>query len=195
MIPIRLPWRPRARPSATLHEILVCSRKSKLGIKYYNRPSGLSRRACRKTDHSTAIANRDVGAFPTNWHPSTPSMTESPILSSCRLHSNPILNRTICKKMQTRRRRVLHLRTTSTGRGSRPKLFSDLVGFSLAGSAFGGILLAVTGPVFLMQTVIALDGPNPPRWTKFQMCVLVPCHGPEMSSRMFLPEFRRRNCD
>jgi len=24
MIPIRLPWRHRARPSATLHEILVC---------------------------------------------------------------------------------------------------------------------------------------------------------------------------
>ena len=31
MIPIRLPWRPRARPSATLHEIPVCSVKSKLG--------------------------------------------------------------------------------------------------------------------------------------------------------------------
>jgi hypothetical protein len=42
MIPTRLPWRPRARPSATLHEILACSIKSKLGIKYYNRPSGLS---------------------------------------------------------------------------------------------------------------------------------------------------------
>src|SRR6266851_9160046 len=27
MIPIRLPWRPRARPSATLHEIPVCSNK------------------------------------------------------------------------------------------------------------------------------------------------------------------------
>jgi hypothetical protein len=44
MISIRLPWRPRARPSATLHEIPICSKKSKLGIKYYNRPSGLSRR-------------------------------------------------------------------------------------------------------------------------------------------------------
>src|ERR1035437_1223241 len=43
MIPIRLPWRPRARPSATLHEIPICSKKSKLGIRYYNRPSGLSR--------------------------------------------------------------------------------------------------------------------------------------------------------
>src|ERR1019366_826917 len=31
MIPIRLPWRPRARPSATLHEILICSIMSKLG--------------------------------------------------------------------------------------------------------------------------------------------------------------------
>ena len=30
MIPIRLPWRPRARPSATLHEIPACSMKSKL---------------------------------------------------------------------------------------------------------------------------------------------------------------------
>ncbi len=30
MIPIRLPWRPRARPSATLHEIPICSIKSKL---------------------------------------------------------------------------------------------------------------------------------------------------------------------
>ena len=42
MIPIRLPWRPRARPSATLHEILICSTKSKLGIRCYNRPIGLS---------------------------------------------------------------------------------------------------------------------------------------------------------
>src|ERR1035438_1174957 len=42
MISTRLPWRPRARPSATLHEIPICSMKSKLGIKYYNRPSGLS---------------------------------------------------------------------------------------------------------------------------------------------------------
>lgn len=31
MIPDRLPWRLRARPSATLHEIRVCSMKSKLG--------------------------------------------------------------------------------------------------------------------------------------------------------------------
>src|ERR1039457_4218543 len=31
MISIRLPWRPRARPSATLHEIPVYSVKSKLG--------------------------------------------------------------------------------------------------------------------------------------------------------------------
>src|SRR5580658_521333 len=30
MIYIRLPWRPRARPSATLHEIPICSMKSKL---------------------------------------------------------------------------------------------------------------------------------------------------------------------
>ena len=30
MISIRLPWRPRARPSATLHEIPICSVKSKL---------------------------------------------------------------------------------------------------------------------------------------------------------------------
>jgi hypothetical protein len=30
MISIRLPWRPRARPSATLHEIPACSVKSKL---------------------------------------------------------------------------------------------------------------------------------------------------------------------
>ena len=30
MIRIRLPWRPRARPSATLHEIPACSLKSKL---------------------------------------------------------------------------------------------------------------------------------------------------------------------
>ena len=43
MIPVRLPWRPRARPSATLHEIPACSIKSKLGIRYYYRPSGLSR--------------------------------------------------------------------------------------------------------------------------------------------------------
>ena len=42
MIPIRLPWRPRARPSATLHEIPACSITSKLGFKYYNRPIGLS---------------------------------------------------------------------------------------------------------------------------------------------------------
>jgi hypothetical protein len=42
MIPIRLPWRPRARPSATLHEIPACPIKGKLGIKYYRRPSGLS---------------------------------------------------------------------------------------------------------------------------------------------------------
>ncbi len=35
MITIRLPWRPRARPSATLHEIPICSMKSKLGIKCY----------------------------------------------------------------------------------------------------------------------------------------------------------------
>jgi len=42
MIPIRLPWRPRARPSATLHEIPACSIKSKLGFRYYNRPFGLS---------------------------------------------------------------------------------------------------------------------------------------------------------
>src|SRR5208283_5643038 len=42
MIPIRLPWRPRARPSATLHEIPICSITSKLGIKYYSRSIGLS---------------------------------------------------------------------------------------------------------------------------------------------------------
>jgi hypothetical protein len=42
MIPFRLPWRPRARPSATLHEIPVSSKKSQLGIRYYRRPSGLS---------------------------------------------------------------------------------------------------------------------------------------------------------
>jgi hypothetical protein len=30
MIPIRLPWRPRARPSATLHEIPVCSKRANL---------------------------------------------------------------------------------------------------------------------------------------------------------------------
>jgi len=42
MIPIRLPWRPRARPSATLHEIPVCSVKSELGNRYYRRPGGLS---------------------------------------------------------------------------------------------------------------------------------------------------------
>src|SRR5437588_8928792 len=42
MIPIRLPWRPRARPSATLHEIPACSKKSELGFKYYNRLIGLS---------------------------------------------------------------------------------------------------------------------------------------------------------
>ena len=43
MIAIRLPWRLWARPSATLHEIPACSFKSKLEVKYYNRPSGLSR--------------------------------------------------------------------------------------------------------------------------------------------------------
>jgi len=42
MILNRLPWRPRARPSATLHEIPICPMKGKLGNKYYYRPSGLS---------------------------------------------------------------------------------------------------------------------------------------------------------
>jgi hypothetical protein len=36
MISIRLPWRPRARPSATLHEIPIHSIKSKLDKYYYN---------------------------------------------------------------------------------------------------------------------------------------------------------------
>jgi hypothetical protein len=31
MISIRLPWRPRARPSATLHEIPDCSKRANLG--------------------------------------------------------------------------------------------------------------------------------------------------------------------
>jgi hypothetical protein len=43
MISIRLPWRPRARPSATLHEIPIRSVRSELGYKCYYRPSGLSR--------------------------------------------------------------------------------------------------------------------------------------------------------
>src|ERR1035438_1825670 len=46
MIPVRLPWRPRARPSATLHEIPACSKKSKLRFRYYNRPDRLSRGDC-----------------------------------------------------------------------------------------------------------------------------------------------------
>ena len=43
MIPIRLPWRPRARPSATLHEIPIYSKRANLGSDRYNRPIGLSR--------------------------------------------------------------------------------------------------------------------------------------------------------
>jgi len=43
MIAIRLPWRPRARPSATLHEIPVCSKRANLGIHTTGRPGGLSR--------------------------------------------------------------------------------------------------------------------------------------------------------
>jgi hypothetical protein len=43
MIPIRLPWRPRARPSATLHEILSLLSEERTCEKCYNRPSGLSR--------------------------------------------------------------------------------------------------------------------------------------------------------
>jgi hypothetical protein len=43
MIPIRLPWRPRARPSATLHEIPAYSVKSKLEREITTDLLGLSR--------------------------------------------------------------------------------------------------------------------------------------------------------
>jgi hypothetical protein len=42
MIPIRLSWLHRARPSATLHEIQGLLNKSKLGNRDYCRPIGLS---------------------------------------------------------------------------------------------------------------------------------------------------------
>ena len=63
MIPIRLPWRPRARPSATLHEILVRSIKSKLGVRYYNRPSGLSRNFTAETPSARKRIAQDCYCF------------------------------------------------------------------------------------------------------------------------------------
>src|ERR1700690_976687 len=88
---------------------------------------------------------------------------------------------------------MLHLRTTSTGRCSRPKLFCDPAGFSLAGSAFRGILLAVTGSVFWMQTVIALDGPIPHVGPNFR-CEFW-CLVTDQKCLPGCPYRIRRNCD